>query len=94
MAPYTNCAASCQTLLTETTIAGLPAQRMERVEAGQEEVWALVSVGERAYVFTLAGGDSTGEWPVLEGVPALFDAMMATVELHPEDVTAGSTAAP
>jgi hypothetical protein len=94
VATYMDCAASCQATLTDISIGGQPARLQERVRAGQEEVQASVLVGDRVYVFTLSEGANDTEWPVLENVRGLFDALMATVEFHPEDALAAPSSSP
>jgi hypothetical protein len=79
---YTDCTIECLAGLEAITIDGQPA-RLHRQD-GDSTFEASVVAGDRVYLFTLFTGQG-GEEPGLEDGRALFDAMMATVELHPDD---------
>ena len=76
-----------QSDLEDVTIGGQPG----RLREGDGEAEAAVVVGHRVYVFTLFAG-LFGDEPGLTNGRALFDAMMASVELHPEDALAPAPA--
>jgi hypothetical protein len=80
----TGCDLSCRAGSEAIVIDGQPAMVTNSSEAEAE---AQVIVGDRVYLFTLFRGGEVGE-PGLPNLRATFDALMATVDLRPEDAVA------
>jgi hypothetical protein len=75
--------------LETVSIGGLPA----RLRVGDGEVEAAVDVDGRVYFFTLFEGQG-GDQPGIANGRALFDALMASVEFHPEDAAEAPAGSP
>jgi hypothetical protein len=76
---YGGCEPACE----DVVIGGHPA-RLRDLSTTEGEIEATLVAGGRAYVFTLFGS----------GERALFDAIVATAELHPENAVAAPKASP
>jgi hypothetical protein len=74
-----------QSDLEDVSIGGQPA----RLRDGDGEVEAAAVVGDRVYVFTLFSGDGA-----IQNDRGVFDALMASVEFHPEDAVAAPSPTP
>jgi hypothetical protein len=81
---YASCDAVCMQARENVVIGGQPA----RLQADDVQFEATAIVGQRAYVFTLfSGGDASID-------RALFDALVATVVLHPEKARTAPSPSP
>jgi hypothetical protein len=80
----TGCDLSCRQGSEPIVIDG---QAARVTNSSESEAEAQVIVGDRVYLFTLFRGGEVGE-PGLPNLRATFDALMATVDLRPEDAVA------
>jgi hypothetical protein len=86
----TGCDSLCLQAREKTVIDGQPAY----LQASDSEVEATLIVDGRVYLFTLFRGGDPGDPNIIPNLRGTFDALMATVDLRPQDAMAAPSASP